>query len=369
MKNLFSFGVITIILLLVISCRTDNEELNIGVISSLTGTIAPYGQSVLEGIELAKEQINESDGINGQQINLLIEDDQSDTRVAVSAINKLIDIEQVQVIIGPVASSSAMAAAPVAEAKKVVLLLPAAASPNISNAGDYIFRNRASGGLEALTMAELAYNELKLRTAAILYINTDYGVAYQRIIKEKFTQSGGTISQIESFNQGNTSFRSELLKIKKENPECIFLLANPTEAGYLLKQARELGVNSKFIANNVEGDEVLNIAGDAADGLVIVLPFFDPNSSNIKTRNFVDQYKSKYGKIPDLYAANGFDAVYLLKSAIENSENSGEEIKKALYKMKAFEGANGKISFDENGDVIKPLTVKQVVNGKFSIIN
>ena len=350
---------------LFLSCSKETDEIKIGIISSLTGTIAPYGESVLQGVQLAVDEINKNSGINGKTIKPIIEDDQSDSKIAVSAINKLINVDNVEVVIGPVASSGVMAVASIAEQKKVVVLSPAAASPSITYAGEFIFRNRASGGLEALTMAEIAIDKLNKKTAAIFYINTDYGVSYKSIISDTFTKLGGKIKIIESFDQGKTEFRTELLKISNRNPECIFLLANPQEAGNILKQSKELGLTSQFIANNVEGDEVLNIAGNAAEKLIIVLPFFDIYSDNSATKKFINDFKNRFKKTPDLYAANGFDAVFLIKKAVEKSSYSGEKIKDSLYTITNFQGANGTISFDKNGDVIKPLMIKIVRNGKF----
>ncbi len=343
----------------------EPETIKIGVISSLTGTIAPYGESVWEGVQIGIDEINENGGIDGKQIEVIIEDDQSDAKIATTVMNKLIDEDGVPIVLGPVASSSVMAVAPIANERKTVVLSPAAASPSITEAGDYIFRNRAAGGLEALKLAEYAYTELGVKNVCLLYINTDYGIGYKGIILDTFTNLGGTIGFVESFDQGETDFRTLITKVSGYEPEAVFLLGNPYEVGLILKQSKELGFKTVYLSNNVESDELLEQAGDAANGLVFVLPYFDATSVQPNVRYFVEKYETRFGRIPDLYAANGYDAAYLCKIAIERGGYNAEGIKEALYGIKGYEGVNGLISFDENGDVEKPLTFKKVEDGEF----
>lgn len=356
------------IVLIVTQTKKKVEEIKIGVISSLTGTIAPYGQSVWEGIQIAVNEINENGGIGAKSIKVLLEDAQSDPKVSVSAVNKLINVDKVPVIIGPVASSNVMAVAPIVNEKATVILSPAAASPRITEAGDYVFRNRAAGGLEALKLAEYAYKRLRVKKACLLYINTDYGVAYKDIIKKRFIELGGGILLVESFNQGDTDFRSQITKLLRFKPKAIFLLGNPKEVGQILKQSKEIGLQATFLANNVESDELLKAASDAAEGLIFVLPFFEHDNSAPKVKNFVEKYKERFGRIPDLYAANGYDAVYLVKIAIERGGYKGEGIKRALYEIKNYSGVNGIISFDKHGDVIKPLAFKTIKDGRYQVL-
>ena len=370
-KALFSVLMVLTVAFFAISlpgCQPKGE-IKIGVITSITGTIGPYGESVLQGIQLATDEINEAGGIKGRAIKLIVEDAESEPQGAVAAANKLIEVDQVLVIIGPVASSNVMAVAPIANEKKVVILSPAGASPNITDAGDYVFRNRAAGGLEAMKLAEYAVEKLDAQKASLLYINTDYGVAYKEIIVKEFSAAGGEIGIVEPFDQGTTDFRAQLTKVKSDSPDVVFLLGNPKEVGLILRQAKETGIDAPFLANNVEGEELLNTAGDAAEGLVIVLPEFDVESSDERVRDFVTNHENRFGRKPDLYAANGYDAVYLVKNAIENGAKDPEGIKDQLYQTQGFQGVNGILSFDNNGDVVKPLTFKKVVDGAFAKID
>ncbi len=199
--------------------KKEEKDIKIGVISSLTGTVAPYGERAWEGIQLATDEINQTGGINGKTIKLLLEDDKSSANDAVFAFKKLIDIHKVPVIIGPVGSSQAMACAPIANEKKVVEFSPAAATPLFTDTGDYTFRNRASAALEVEVMADIAYKNLGLRKIAILYINNDVGTGFYPVFKKRFEFNGGAIAGIESFDQGSADVRTQLIKLRSLNPD------------------------------------------------------------------------------------------------------------------------------------------------------
>ncbi len=349
--------------------KEEKKEIKIGVISSLTGTVAPYGERAWEGIQLATDEINQAGGIKDRTIKLILEDDKSSLNDAVFAFKKLINIHKVPVILGPVGSSQAMACAPIANEKKVVEFSPAAATPLFTNTGDYTFRNRASAALEVEVMADIAYKNLGLRKVAILYINNDVGVGFYPVFKRSFEFNGGKIIGVESFEQGSTDMRSQLIKIRFLNPDGIYLIGHVTESGYALKQAKELGIKTRFIGHlALEGPDLFKIAGDAAEGVVYTATGYDPHSTDPKVQEFEKKYKSMCNKDGDVFAATAYDAVYILKRAIEEGGYNAEGIKNALYKIKNFPGVTGSTTFDKNGDVIKSIMVKMIKNQKFIVV-
>jgi len=342
------------------------EVIKIGVINSLTGSAAPYGENIQNGINLAVEEINSDGGIIGKKIELLVEDDGTDPKIAVTAFTKFINIEKIPVVIGPSSSSSAMACAPIANDTETVILSPGAATPNLTEAGDYVFRNRAPGQLEAIKIAEYAFYNLKLRNVAIFYINTDYGVGFKDIFKSNFEELGGKIIYLDSFDQGQDNFKTQISKMKPYNPDGVYVLGVPIEVGHFLKQSKELGFKTIFLMNNMNDPNLISIAGNAAEGIYFAIPMFDSFDAN--AQEFVANYTKAYGKTPDMLAANGYDAVYLIKYAIEHSSYDGESIKNALYQVKNYPGVSGSITFDQNGDVIKELNIMTVKNGEFVVI-
>ncbi|MBU1701003.1 MAG: ABC transporter substrate-binding protein [Candidatus Eisenbacteria bacterium] len=349
------------------TASVEPKVVKIGVAALLTGTHAVYGENVQDGVMLAVNEINEGGGIKGKAVEVVVEDEGSDPKQAVAAVQRLIAIEKVPVIIGPASSGGVMAAAPVANARNVVLLSPGGASPNITQAGDFVFRNRASGSAESLVMAEHAYNVLGIRDIAILQITTDYGEGFRKVFEDRFKELGGKVAAVEYFDAGTTDFRAQITKLKNLGVKAVFILGVPKEVGSFLKQAKELGFSATFISNNMESQDLLTAAGDAAEGLQFAIPEFNPQSEIPHIREFTDKFKSRYDRLPDMFAANGYDAMYIVKRAIEVGGYSGEGIRDALYAMKDFSVVNGgKISFDENGDVFKPLTIKEVRNGEFA---
>lgn len=346
-----------------------NNQLTIGLVSLMTGSHAVYGKNVHNGVMLALEEINHSGGINGRPIEIILEDEGADPKGASNAVQKLITIHNVPVIIGPASSSGVMAAAPIANQKEVVLLSPGAASPNISNAGEYIFRNRASGSAESRAIADFAVNYLHLKKIVILQITTDYGSGFKSIFEQDFKLLGGEIIAIEYFNSGASDFRSQITKLKSLNPEGIYIIGVPIEVGNILKQCKEIAFKPIVLTNNMESDELLKIAGDAANGIYFAIPAYNPESEDILTKSFNEKFRKKYGYNSDMFAANGYDAVNIIVKCIKEKGYSGPLIKEALYTLKFSVVNGGNIRFDSNGDVIKPLIIKTVIDNQFKIVN
>ena len=353
------------VVLVVTQTKKGPEEIKIGFVNSLTGQYAPYGKNNWNGVNLAIEEINSAGGIMGKKVKIILEDDRSTKEGAVDAVKKLIDIDKVPVIIGPGSSVGVMSAAPIANKAKVVLLSPGAASPEITNAGDYIFRNRASGTLEASKVAEYAYRKLQIKKVVVFFPNVDYGIGFKNVFVKKFTSMGGSILSEETYAETDTDFRTQLAKIKQKKPEGVYVLGVPESIGQILRQSKEMGLNVQFLSNNVESPKLLEIARGAAEGLIFPIPSYDFESPFPRIRDFEMKYYKKFGQHSDLFAANGYDAVYIVKHAIETGGYNGEAIKNALHNLKNFQGVAGNISFDEHGDVIMPLSVKEVKNGQF----
>jgi branched-chain amino acid transport system substrate-binding protein len=355
-------------LLIITQIKRGAGEIKIGFVNSLTGQYAPYGENNWNGVMIAVEEINIAGGINGKRINLIVEDDGSTKEGAVFAVKKLIEIDKVPVIIGPGSTVGVAGTSAIANKAKVVLFSPGAAGPGITTKGGYVFRNRVSGDLEAPKIAEYAITALKLKKAAILYPNVDYGVGFKNSFKTKFISSGGEVITEETYADNDTDFRSQLNKIKMKSPELVYVLGVPESVGQMLRQAKEIGLKTQFISNNVESSKLIEIAKNSAEGLIFPTETYDPNSALERIKQFEKKYFFKFNRRSDLFAANGYDAVYIVSQAIEKSGYKGEDIKNVLYNLKNFPGVGGNISFDEKGDVIKPISIKMVKGGEFKII-
>lgn len=344
--------------------RRDPEVIKIGAILPLTGDAAQFGQWAKEGIELALEEVNAKGGIQGRRVEVIYEDDQADPRIGVSAMKKLVHVDRVPVVIGAMPSSVTLAIAPIAERERVVLISPASSSPVITKAGDYIFRNWPSDIFEGYTMADFAYQELGIERVAIFHINNDYGLGIKTVFERRFEELGGTILITDTFEEGATDFRTQLIKINRTNTQAIYMPGHIRELARILKQARELGIETQFLSTvGLAGPELLRIAGDAAEGAIYTAPAFDPQCPGIA--DFQRRYKAKHGRLAEVFAAHAYDALKIVVLAIEKGGYNSEGIKNALHNIKDFPGVSGLTTFDEHGDVLKSAMVKVVREGKF----
>jgi len=320
------------LLILSLGCgKKDEGVIKIGVIAPLTGPIAPYGENIKDGVMLAVDEINEQGGVKGKPIRVIFEDEGKGPEAAVSSVRKLITIDHVSVIIGPATSNGVMAAAPLAESYRVVLFSPSGTSDNISDAGDYIFRNRATASQEASVFAEYIAEDLGIEKYAILRSDADYAISFADVCNRTMQESGGQLLLEETFSEGSTDYRSQLSKIKSANPEGIFIVGVPIELGIILKQIKEIGLKAQLFSNTIDSPEIFDIAEGSAEGLTFVTTFYDPVHGDEKVREFDAKFREEYGRDSHIFGANAYDAVYILKTVIEQYGNHSEKIKDGLY--------------------------------------
>ncbi len=351
------------IVLTVTQTKKKPEEIKIGAILPLTGDAAPYGERAKRGVEFALEEINKK-GIKGNRIKIIYEDSQGNPQKAVSAFLKLINLDKVKFILGPLSTTEVLSIAPMAEKEKILILTPTASAPQITKAGDYIFRNCVSDLFEGIVAAEFIFKKLNERRAAIIYINNDFGIGLKESFKKRFISLGGEVIE-ESFERKETDFRALLSRIKSKDPKVIFLIGQ-TEMGQILRQAKELGIKSQFVSFSAfEDPKILQVAGGAAEGVFYTYQGFDTKSEVDVVREFTLKYKEKYNENPDIWAALSYDAMKIYAEAFKRDGFNVEDTKKALYSIKGFIGVVGETSFDENGDVTKPIGIKKVENGNF----
>ena len=354
---------------LTIGCAKKEREIKIGAILPLTGDAALYGESIKKGINLAVEEINEKGGIKARKVLVIYEDSKAVPAEGVSAYKKLIDIQKVPVIIGDAISSVTLAIAPIAEKEKVVVLSPLSSAPAITHAGDFIFRNVPSDLLGGKVAAHFAVKNQSLNSLAVLFINNDFGVGLKKAFSNEVKALGGKIVASEAYEQGSTDFRTQLVKIKKANPNAIFLVGY-REAPQILIQAKELGLKVEFLGTGLlEDPNVVKVAKEAAEGVFFTQLQYTPDSPDPIVRNFVETFEKRYKAEPDIIAAYGYDAMKVLTFAMAKSNLTSESIKEQLYRITEFKGVTGEISFDENGDVIQPMGVKIIQNERFVWFN
>ena len=366
---------LSIVGILLVSCTLENttfentssgsitQPFRIGAILPLTKNTVSVGEEVKRGIDLAVEEVNKKGGINGSPLVAVYEDDQCDAKVAVTAAQKLIHVDEVPVIIGPTCSSNVLAVAPLAEKKKVVVITTVASTPKITSAGDFIFRNTPSGDEYSKAIADFSFWNLSARTAGILYVNLDNGIDYKDSFINEFTTLGGTILTSESYEKDDRDFRTQLLKIKEANPNILFH-AGQIGVGEFLKQAKEIGIKGSIIGPvTMEQKDLFKSAGDSAEGVVYSAPAFDPQDKRIAS--FEQRFKEKYETTASVREATAYDAVHILAPLLSSCGKDTTCIKDGLYKVHAYPGVSGITSFDQYGDVVKPIMMKTIKNQRF----
>jgi branched-chain amino acid transport system substrate-binding protein len=332
--------------------NTNQAIIKIGFMGPLSGNEASYGESIKRGVDLAVKEM----GLTN--VEVIYEDSQCKPNEAVNAINKLINIDKVVAIIGEVCSGATLAAAPIAESNKVVMISPASTAPKITEAGDYIFRVVPSDALQGAFGAKLLKDK-GYKKLAILYGNEEYGVGFEKVLRENFEKLGGKVVASESFERGTTDLRTQITKIKASKPDALYIISNAPESSVAaLRQLKELKVQATiFGSEGLKSDDIIKNAKEAAEGLIV-------SSVTAGNDEFIKKHIAEYNKEPGPFAAFGYDAFKAIALAIENGAKTSEDIKNALYQLK-FDGATGVIDFDDNGDVGGNYDVFIVKNGKF----
>ncbi len=367
-RRLFSNLAIGLLLLLTMTCREPGaESVDIGWIGALTGQNAAYGSMVRRGTELAVEEVNAAGGINGRPLRILYEDDQLLPQRGVSALRKLISVDRVPLVIQSVGSTVMLAEAPIAEENQVVLISPTCTHDQITYAGEYIFRVAPRDSDQGKVIAEAILERLSLNTAGILYINNAYGAGLKDHFITSFSAHGGEVLTEEAFAEGQTDFRAQLQRIKESGAVAIALLGYYEEAARILRQTRELGLAVRFIGSDgTSNPELIDLAGDAAEGYMATSFGWDYASDDEQTVAFVTKYQERFGVLPPAFAAYGYDGLHIIATALRQAAGlSGPEIKNALLALEPYQGITGEAQFDELGDVHKPFEIFVVRDGVF----
>lgn len=356
MNKTVIFAISLMTLLVIAGCAqpaqpAKKEPIKIGFMGPLSGEAAAYGESIKKGVELALAD-------SGIEATVIFEDSKCDGKEAVTAINKLINVDGVQAIVGEVCSGATLAAAPIAEASQVVLISSSSTNPDITNAGDYIFRTVPSDDLQGVFAANMVYNDGRV-SMAVLYSNEDYGVGLSTVLIESYEAIGGEVVATETAEVGAVDLRTQLTKIKEAEPEALFLISNsPDSVVATLKQIKELGIDvTLYGSEGLMNPDIVEGAAGAAEGLII-------SSVTSGSDAFKARHNAKYGADPGPFAAQAYDAFRALALTIKGGATTGTAIKDALYDVQ-FDGASGRVIFDENGDVSGNYAVAIVVDGEF----
>src|SRR6202142_3851079 len=319
---------------------------------------------------MAINDLNAAGGVLGKKIQLLTEDDQSQAGQPATVVRKLISSDDVMAILGEVASSRSLEAAPICQENKIPMISPASTNPKVTGAGDYIFRVCFIDPFQGTVMANFARKTLKLKTAAVLKeASSDYSVGLAKYFVAGFTADGGQIVGEENYSHGDKDFSAQLTALKADNPDGIFVPGYYTEVGLIALQARQLGITVPlFGGDGWESSSLVPIGGKALEGCYFST-HYSPQDTSPAVQDFVKEYRAKYSDTPDAMAALGYDSAMILADAIKRAGSAdGVKIRDALAATKDFPGVTGKITIDANRNASKPAVILTVTNGQFQYV-
>ncbi len=366
-KRAILLAALALLASLVIACGGDAEmdaekdmeeaelpPFKIGVMESLTGPGETYGTVSSQAKQMAVDEINAAGGINGRMLELIVEDSKCSAQDAITAYNKLTDVDGVKIILGTSCSGAMLGAAPLAEADGVILFSGLATNPDIANAGDYIFRTSISDALLGVDVGNTMWAD-GVRNLASISETTDYAEGVRRTSVAQFEMRGGTVVAEERYGSDTTDFRTQLTKLLAENPDAL-LIASQSEftGGTIIKQVRELGYEGQIYSDIVPvGATALEIAGDAAAGVKAILPDIAPD--NAKGQEVLANFRARYDYVTlAWFLGSAYDDVYITAECLKQTgdDQDADGMRDCLYAI-TWSGAIGEnYSFDENGEVV-----------------
>jgi len=344
----------------------SGDTILIGEIGSLTGSEATFGISTRNAIELALKEVNAAGGVKGKKIDIRVYDDQSKPEEAANAATRLINQDQVLLILGEVASTNSIAMANKAQPARVPMISNASTNPKVTEIGDYIFRVCFIDPFQGYVMARFAHDNLKFTRVAVLRdLGSDYSQGLADVFERKFTEMGGKIVAQETYTKGSTDFRSQLTAIKRSQPDGIYIPGYYTDIGVIARQARELGINAKLMGGDGwDSSKLFELGGAAVEGSYFS-NHYSADDPNPRIQKFIADYKAAYGSVPDALAALGYDAAMVAVDAIKRAPNFDRaSVRNAIAQTKNFPGVTGMINLDDKRNATKPAVVLEVGKGK-----
>ena len=354
---------LVVLLAILASCR---EPARIGAIVSRSGAAAAYGEQVGRGFDLAVDQINAEGGAQGRPLALIYRDDATNPDVGVEALRDLVEQQGVRIVLGAVSSSVTLQLAPYCERKRVLLLSPSASAPQLTSAGEFVFRTYPSDVFEAASMADFA-RDLGLDRVAILAVDSDDGASLASVFAERFRASGGGVVAVLTFPEGDpAAIRDAVDALSGLNPRGVYVPALTGDLATVLTLLRTAKTHPIVLGTSAVTSDLVRLAGPATDSLVFPMPSFDPEADDPTVRAFVSAYEARYGAAPDVYAAYAYDAVRVLATAVERA-GSWEvvDVRDALLSIDHYEGVTGHMAFDRNGDVVQYPRLYVARGGRF----
>ncbi|MDB5055043.1 MAG: extracellular ligand-binding receptor [Bacilli bacterium] len=347
-----------------------------GLVMPMTGSSATFGNDQVKGALMGIEDLNKEGGIGGVPLKAITEDSQADPKRAITAYQKVVSLDKVSFLV-TAWSSVVKAIAPMAEQDKVLTFSIGANDPKIKELGKFTRTAYPLADVDIKALAEYTHNTLGKKTAAIIYIANDTGKFAAEIYKKTFEAAGGKVVAYESHEPDKLEFAAQLSKIKQAHPDVVHIQSLVGETPEIILQAREMGINALLTSYSAaENSELLKKAGKAAEGLIYTSLAPEPET-NPKIQQYLDRWQKEEGRAPNgaPYTEYLYDTPYLIKAIIEQLNKTGKEVNgvNALAALNELGSVDlpltGKIIFNKDGSVSKPVYIKKIQDGQFKLVD
>ena len=345
------------------------DEIVIGEFASLTGATASFGQSAHKGVRMAVDEANANGGVLGKKLRLVTEDDQSKAGEAATVVRRMISREKPVAIIGEVASSRSLEAAPICQQNKIPMITPASTNPKVTQTGDYIFRVCFIDPFQGSVLAKFMLQRGWKRAAILTDVKQDYAVGLTDFFKDYFTKNGGTIVSEQSYSSGDKDFKAQLTSIRGTDPEAILVAGYYNEAGLIASQARELEIKVPLLGGDGwDSPSLIEVAGEAMEGNFFS-NHFSAEDKSPAVQDFLAKYKAKYLESPDAMSALAYDATMLLLDSMKRAGTTDSAaLRSAIASTSGFPAVTGNITLDTDRNASKSAVILQIQGGKFRFV-
>jgi branched-chain amino acid transport system substrate-binding protein len=346
--------------------RTD---IPIGEFASLTGTTASFGVSSHNGTVMAIDEINAAGGLFGKPLRLITEDDQSKAGEAATVVKKLISRDGIVALLGEVASSRSLEAAPICQQASIPMVSPASTNPKVTEQGDFVFRVCFIDPFQGTVLSKFSLNKGWKKIAILTDVKQDYSVGLSEFFKAHFVANGGMIVNEQSYSSGDKDFKAQLTAIKASAPDAIVASGYYTEAGLIALQARELQLNVPLLGGDGwDSPSLVEVGGKAVEGCFFSNHFSTEDPAPL-IQDFLKRYRDKFNEEPGAMSALGYDSAMILVDAMKRAGTTdGRAVRDALAATKDFTAITGKITLNPQRNADKSAVVLEVKEGKFKYV-
>lgn len=349
--------------------QVTRTDIPIGEFASLTGATASFGCSSHNGTIMAVDEVNAAGGLFGKPLRLITEDDQSKAGEAATVVKKLISRDGIVALLGEVASSRSLEAAPICQQASVPMISPASTNPKVTEQGDFVFRICFIDPFQGTVLSKFALNKGWKKIAVLTDVKQDYSVGLSEFFKAHFLGNGGMIVSEQSYSSGDKDFKAQLTAIKASGPDAIVASGYYTEAGLIALQAKELQINAPLLGGDGwDSPALVEVGGKAVEGCFFSNHFSveDPAPA---IQEFLKRYRAKFNEEPGAMSALGYDSVMILVDAMKRAGTTdGPAVRDALAATKDFKAITGKITLNPQRNAEKSAVVLEVKEGKFKYV-